>query len=76
VYLILLCLASTFFGMFFFLTLFAQVTWGYSTLRGGLAYLPFVALTIGAGATVLALIVTLITIRLRRQDLPDSPLVM
>ena len=42
VYLILLCLASTFFGMFFFLTLFTQVTWGYSALRGGLAYLPFV----------------------------------
>ncbi len=43
VYLILLCLASTFFGMFFFLTLFTQVVWGYSPLRGGLAYLPFVA---------------------------------
>ena len=42
VYLILLCLASTFFGMFFFLTLFSQVVWGYSALRGGLAYLPFV----------------------------------
>ena len=42
VYLILLCLASTFFGMFLFLTLFTQVTWGYSALRGGLAYLPFV----------------------------------
>jgi EmrB/QacA subfamily drug resistance transporter len=42
VYLILLCLAATFFGMFFFLTLFTQVTWGYSALRGGLAYLPFV----------------------------------
>lgn len=41
-YLILLCVASTFFGMFFFLTLFIQVTWGYSALRGGLAYLPFV----------------------------------
>src|SRR5229473_3242804 len=36
VYLILLCLASTFFGMFFFLTLFTQVVWGYSALRGGL----------------------------------------
>jgi hypothetical protein len=32
------------------------------------------ALTIGAGASVLALIVTLITIRVRREDLPDSPL--
>ena len=42
VYLILLCLASTFFGMFFFLTQFTQVVWGYSALRGGLAYLPFV----------------------------------
>jgi EmrB/QacA subfamily drug resistance transporter len=42
VYLILLCLASTFFGMFFFLTLFTQVVWGYSALRGGLAYLPFI----------------------------------
>ena len=42
VYLILLCLASAFFGMFFFLTLFMQVVWGYSALRGGLAYLPFV----------------------------------
>jgi hypothetical protein len=34
------------------------------------------ALTMGAGATVLALIVTLIAIRVRREDLPDSPLVM
>jgi len=42
VYLILVCLASTFFGMFFFLTQFTQVVWGYSALRGGLAYLPFV----------------------------------
>ena len=51
VYLILLCLASTFFGMFFFLTLFTQVAWGYSPLRGGLAYLPFVgAFIVVAGA--------------------------
>jgi hypothetical protein len=35
-----------------------------------------IALTIGAGATVLALIVTLLTIRVRREDLPDSPMVM
>ena len=34
------------------------------------------ALTIGAGATVLALIVTLLTIRVRREDLPDGPVVM
>jgi predicted MFS family arabinose efflux permease len=42
VYLILLCLAATFFGMFFFLTLFTQVVWGYIALRGSLAYLPFI----------------------------------
>ncbi len=28
--------------MFFFLTLFTQTVWGYSPLRGGLAYLPFI----------------------------------
>jgi hypothetical protein len=32
------------------------------------------ALTIGAAATVLALIVTLVAIRVRREDFPDSPL--
>jgi len=32
------------------------------------------ALSIGAAATVLALIVTLVAIRVRREDLPDSPL--
>jgi hypothetical protein len=42
VYLILLCPASVFFGMFFFLCLFTQLVWGYSALRGGLAYLPFI----------------------------------
>jgi hypothetical protein len=36
--------------MFFFLTLFTQVVWGYSPLRGGLAYLPFVgAFIVSAG---------------------------
>ena len=43
VYLILLCLASTFFGMFFFLTLFVQNVWGYSALKTGVAYLPMIA---------------------------------
>ena len=32
------------------------------------------ALTIGAAATVLALLVTLVAIRVRRHDLPDDPL--
>jgi len=34
------------------------------------------ALTIGAAATVLALIVTVVTIRARREGLPASPLVL
>jgi predicted MFS family arabinose efflux permease len=42
VYLILVCLASAFFGMFFFVTLFMQTIWGYSALRAGSAYLPFI----------------------------------
>jgi len=32
------------------------------------------ALTIGAAATLLALLVTLVAIRVRRHDLPDGPL--
>jgi hypothetical protein len=32
------------------------------------------ALTVGAGATVLALIVALIAIRVRKEDLPSSPM--
>jgi hypothetical protein len=36
--------------MSFFLTLFTQGVWGYSALRGGLAYLPF----IGGPSRVLA----------------------
>jgi hypothetical protein len=32
------------------------------------------ALTIGAVATVLALVVALVAIRVRREDLPDTPL--
>jgi len=31
------------------------------------------ALTIGAAATVLALLVTLVAIRVRREELPDNP---
>jgi MFS family permease len=42
VYLILLGLTSAIFGFLFFLTLFLQTVRGYSALKGGLAYLPFV----------------------------------
>jgi EmrB/QacA subfamily drug resistance transporter len=41
--LIMLCIGTAMFGMFFFLTLFVQHVWGYSALRTGIAYLPMVA---------------------------------
>ena len=41
-YLIALCVGTALIGMFFFLTLFIQDVWGYSPLKTGLAYLPFV----------------------------------
>ena len=42
-YLIMLCVGTALFGMFFFLTIFVQNVWGYSALRTGLAYLPMMA---------------------------------
>jgi EmrB/QacA subfamily drug resistance transporter len=41
--LIMLCVGTAMFGMFFFLTLFVQNVWGYSALKTGVAYLPMVA---------------------------------
>jgi EmrB/QacA subfamily drug resistance transporter len=49
----MLCVGAALFGMFFFLTLFLQVVWGYSALKAGLAYLPMTAaigVTSGAAA--------------------------
>ena len=40
-YLIMLCVATGLFGLFFFLTLFIQTVLGYSAIRAGIAYLPF-----------------------------------
>src|SRR6266568_2933083 len=40
-YLIMLCIATGLFGLFFFLTLFIQSVLGYSAIRSGIAYLPF-----------------------------------
>ena len=37
-----LCVGTAILGMFFFLTVFIQEVWGYSALRTGLAYLPYV----------------------------------
>ncbi len=42
-YLVMLCIGTAMFGMFFFLTVFVQTVWGYSALRTGIAYLPMVA---------------------------------
>lgn len=41
-FLIILCTGTAAMGMFFFLTVFIQQVWGYSPLRTGLAYLPYV----------------------------------
>jgi EmrB/QacA subfamily drug resistance transporter len=40
-YLIMLCLGTAMFGMFFFLTLFVQTVLGYSAVTSGLSFLPF-----------------------------------
>jgi hypothetical protein len=41
--LIMLCIGTAMFGLFFFLTVFVQTVWGYSPLKTGIAYLPMVA---------------------------------
>jgi EmrB/QacA subfamily drug resistance transporter len=43
-YLISLCVGTALFGMFFFLTLFVQNVWGYSSLKTGIAYLPMIGM--------------------------------
>jgi EmrB/QacA subfamily drug resistance transporter len=42
--LIMLCIGTAMFGMFFFLTVFVQEVWHYSPLRTGVAYLPMVGM--------------------------------
>jgi len=42
--LIMLCIGTAMFGMFFFLTVFVETVWGYSALKTGIAYLPMVAM--------------------------------
>jgi EmrB/QacA subfamily drug resistance transporter len=49
-YLIMLCVGTALFGMFFFLTLFVQQVWGYSPLRSGFAYLPMILTVMAASA--------------------------
>ena len=58
-YLIMLCVGTALFGMFFFLTIFLQTVWGYSALRSGVAYLPMMAAIMvmsGASAQLVAVI--------------------
>jgi hypothetical protein len=40
----MLCVGTAMFGMFFFLTIFVQVVWGYSAIKTGVAYLPMVGM--------------------------------
>src|SRR5260370_4038239 len=40
-YLMMLCLATAMFGIFFFLMIFVQEVLGYSALKSGIAFLPF-----------------------------------
>ena len=61
-YLIMLCVGTALFGMFFFLTLFVQNVWGYSALGTGIAYLPMVG-TIMLASGVASQLVTRIGAR-------------
>jgi EmrB/QacA subfamily drug resistance transporter len=49
-YLIMLCISTGLFGLFFFLTLYIQTVLGYSAIQSGIAYLPFAAGTVIASA--------------------------
>jgi len=55
-YLIMLCVGTGLFGLFFFLTLFLQTVLGYSAIRTGLAYLPFPAGLVTASAVASQLV--------------------
>ena len=55
-YLIMLCLATAMFGIFFFLTIFVQEVLGYSALASGLAFLPFAAMIVVMSGIVSQLI--------------------
>jgi EmrB/QacA subfamily drug resistance transporter len=49
--LIMVCVGTAIFGLFFFLTVFMQSVWGYSALKTGVAYLPLAAgILVSSGA--------------------------
>ena len=54
--LILLCIGTALFGLFFFLTLFVQTVWGYSALKTGIAYLPMVGVIMAMAGVSAALV--------------------
>ena len=55
-YLIMLCVGTAMFGMFFFLTVFVQTVWGYSALKTGVAYLPMIATVMAASGVASQLV--------------------
>jgi EmrB/QacA subfamily drug resistance transporter len=55
-YLMMLCIATAMFGIFFFLTIFVQEVLGYSALRSGVAFLPFAATIVVVSGVVSQLI--------------------
>jgi EmrB/QacA subfamily drug resistance transporter len=55
-YLIMLCISTGLFGLFFFLTLFIQNVLGYSAIRSGIAYLPFAVGVVVASAVASQLV--------------------
>jgi EmrB/QacA subfamily drug resistance transporter len=58
-YLIMLCIATGLFGLFFFLTLFIQTVLGYSAIRTGVSYLPFALGVVAASALASPLVARL-----------------
>jgi EmrB/QacA subfamily drug resistance transporter len=55
-YLVMLCIGTALFGMFFFITLFMQTVLGYSAIQTGIAYLPFAVGTVLSSALASQLI--------------------
>ena len=54
--LVMLGAGTALFGVFFFVTLFAQDVWGYSALRTGMSFLPLTAALLVAAAAATALV--------------------
>jgi len=54
--LILLCIGTAMFGLFFFLTIFVQTVWGYSALKTGIGYLPMVGAIMAMAGVSAALV--------------------